>query len=587
MPSQQDPSDIETGPGKLPIDVATAATNLFAISTASVLTSLSDLANREIAIPIAQTFTAFGDITTISLNSGYGPFFVGLNNFDPLTTLFRVVQGSGVNVDQDIFNPATGLYVTISSITGATVGSGFYSGNITFNLNTPIPAGTVYRIYYAQRNTLGGIPPTATSYPALLRTADRVRFPEFERLGVAPTSIAVPLNLATSGYLDPFMAQWKAVLRGTVSGSDPDPAYGGSMGFVNIGRKKNVNDSKDQGLLGHQAAGVFTAFIKETSGSGTIGGANPLTRINPANACIAISSSDVQLAAGDFFRTATASAVRPGIDMLEITRATGKKEVYIITAFDPTDVRRVFLRTLGGGVPLFTVSESIFVRWIRPNFFTGGDNDLVPWFVSSPEHFHFAGMGHYPPGPLTDNSTVEHPQEPAFFGASRNTRTGGDSARGYWDVVALRWGGFNTTDSTVSNIGRRDTLGELFGDGSIETYGGRIRGLKANRADQVNLGASVNYTWTPNTYQQVTFVCTTNSFVLGAVAFASSYTPIAGDKITFFLDYSSAGTATVMTFPASFKFSGNDGVTPLRAGTIAKYEGTFSNGKFYFTRTDY
>ncbi len=586
MPSQQDPSDIETGPGKLPIDVATAATNLFAIGTASVLTSLSDLANREIAVPTATTLTAFGDITAITLSSGIGPFYVGASGSETLPSLFRVVAGSGPGIDQDIFNAATGLYVQVASISPATLGTGFYTGSLTLTLTTTIPIGTSYRVYYAQRTTLAEIPAKATSFPAILRSADRQRFPEFDRSGVAPTSIAVPRNLAVNGYLDPFMAQWKAVLRGTTSGSDPAFSDGGSIGFVNVGRKKNVNDAEDQGLTGHQAAGFLSVYIKETSGSGTIGGANPLTRINPANACIAISSADVQLAAGDFFRTTTASAFRPGLDMVEVARATGVKENYVVTAFHATDVRRATLRTLGGGVPLFTVSEVISCRWIRTNFFTGGDNDIVTTTLSAPERFYFSGMGHYTPGPITDNSAAEHPQEPPFFGASRNTRTGGDSARGYWDVIALRWGGFNTTDPTVDQIGRRDTLGELWGDGSIETYGGRIRGLKANRADQLNVGATQTYTWTPNTYQQVTFICTTNSAMVLTIALASSYTPVAGDKLTFFLDYTSFGFATTVVFPASFRFSGTDGGSPL-AETVAKYEGTYSNGKFYFTRTDY
>jgi hypothetical protein len=587
MPSQQDPSDIETGPGKLPIDVATAATNLFASSTSSVITSLSDLSNREIAVPTFTGATAFSDLSSITLSSGAGPFFVGSSGSDPLTSLFRVVVGSGAQVDQELFNPVTGLYVQVASISPATVGTGFYTGGLTLTLTTPIPTGTAYKVYYARRSTLGGIPANATSFPAVLRSADRTRFPEFDRLGVAPTSIAAPRNLAINGYLDPFMAQWKAVLRGTTSGSDPAFSDGGSIGFVNVGRKKNVNDAEDQGLTGHQAAGFLSAYIKETSGSGTIGGANPLTRINPANACIAISSADVQLAVGDFFRTTTASAFRPGLDMLEVTRASGIKETYVVSMFDATDVRRATLRTLGGGVPLFTVSEAIHCRWIRPNYFVGGDNDIVTWTLSAPERFLFSGMGYYTPGPITDNSAAEHPQEPPFFGASRNTRTGGDSARGYWDVIALRWGGFNVTDPVVAQIGRRDTLGELWGDGSIETYGGRIRGLKASRADQLNVGATQTYTWTPNTYQQVTFICTTNSATNLTIAFASTYTPVAGDRITFFLDYSAFGLATIVTFPASFKFSGNDGITPLLAGTIARFEGVYSNGNFYFTRTDY
>jgi hypothetical protein len=586
MPSQQDPSDIETGPGKLPIDVATAATNLFAISTSSVLTSLSDLANREIAVPANYDATAFADITSITLSSG-GPFYVGSSGADPLNSLFKVVFGSGSDIDKDIFNPFTGLYVQVTSITPASIGGGFYSGSLTLNLNTAIPSGTFYRVYYAQRYTLGAIPKSATSFPAVLRSSDRVRFPEFDRTGVAPTSIAVPRNLAINGYLDPFMAQWKAVLRGTVSGSDPAFSDGGSIGFVNVGRKKNVNDAEDQGLTGHQAAGFLSVYVKELSGSGTIGGANPLTRINPANACLAVSSADVQLAVGDFFRTTNASAFRPGLDLLEVTRATGKKENYVVTAFDATDVRRATLRTLSGGVPLFTVSEVISCRWIPTNFFVGGDNDIVTSTLSLPERFYFSGMGHYLSAPLTDNSAAEHSQEPPFFGAARNTRTGGDAARGYWDVIALRWGGFNRVDSVVNQIGRRDTLGELWGDGSIETYGGRIRGLKANRADQLSVGTTQTYTWTPNTYQQVTFVCTTNSTVVLTIALAPTYTPLAGDKLTFFLDYTSFGTATTVVFPASFSFSGNDGSTPLLAATVSKYEGTYSNGKFYFTRTDY
>ena len=590
MPSQQDPSTIETGPGKLPIDVATAATNLFAISTASVLSSLADLVNREIAVStVTGVNTASGSQTTITIFAASGPFFVGTDPSDPVTALFRVVRGStSDHPEEEIFNPSTKLYAQVVSISPATIGSGFYVGNITLTLATPMPDGTQYKVYYAQRSTLGGVPPDVASFPAIQRSADRARFPEFPRTGTAPTSIATPVNIATDGYLDPFMAQWKAVLRGTQPFNvDPIPAYGGSMGFVNVGRKKNVDDSDDQGLQGHQAAGFFNAYAKEIIGSGTIGGANPLTRINPASAGSAPSATEVQLAAGDFFRTTTASAVRPGLDMLEVIRANGTHEVYVITAFHATDVRRASLRTLSGGVPTFSVSEVVTCRWIRPSFFTGGDNDFVPAGISSPERFYFAGTGHYTLGPITDDSTAEHSQEPPFFGAARNTRTGADGARGYWDAIAFHWGGFNTTDPSVPQIGRRDVLGELWGDGSIETYGGRMRGLKANRADQIGLNTTQTYTWNPFLYQQVTFVPVVNTAFAVTIAMLGTYTPVSGDKLTFFLDYSTAGSLATFVFPGNFRFSGTDGTTPLILGTVSKYEGTFSNGNFFFTRTEY
>ncbi len=580
MPSQQDPSTIETGPGKLPIDVATAATSLFAVSSSSIFTSLANIANRELAVnfstPPASTV---GPQSTISIS---GTIFVGDSISDELLDLFHVVDQS----DAEIFNPLTQQYVFVSSISPSVVGTGFYSGTITLTLSTPMLTGQTYHVYYGVRTTLGEIPPNAATFPAIRRSPDRVRFPDVPREGLAPASIAVPFDIVTNGYLDPYMALWKAVLRGDQPYNlMPDPAFGGSMGFVNIGRKKNVDDANDQGLQGHQAAGFLNAYVKETIGFGTIGGANPLTRINASSTCTAISGSLIELHPSDFFRTSTASALRPGIDMLEVTRANGNVEVYVFSAFDSVNTRRGSIRTLGGAVANLNVSETIFCRWIRPSFFLGGDNDQIS--TTPPDTFHLQGFGHFVAGPITDNSNIEVAQEPPFFGAARNTRTGGDSARGYWDVIAFRWGGFNMTDPSVAQLGRRDVKGELWGDGSIESYGGRIRGLLSNRADQLNISGTQGYTWNPHTFTQVTFVANTASVAVLTVTLDSAYTAQAGDTITFFLNYSTTGIGLTVAYPATFKFSGADGSTPLVLGTVAKFVGTFSNGNFYFTRTDY
>lgn len=582
MPSQQDPSDIETGPGKLPIDVATAATNLFAISASSILNSLSDLSNREIAISAASALSV-GPTSSVILNPGEGPFYVGDSPSDELGDLFRVVVD---DTDAEVFNPVTKQYVRVTAISPAAVGDGFYSGTLTLTLSTPIPTGVVYFVFYGRRTTLGEIPPDATTFPTIRRSPDRVRFPDVPRTGLAPTSVAAPINIVSDGYLDPLMAQWKAVLRGSQPYNFmPSPNFGGSIGFVNLGRKKNIDDAGDQGLTGHQGAGFLNAYIKETSGSGTMLGANPLTRINPASAALAISGSVVELNATDFFRTANSSAIRPGIDMLEITRASGRLETYVITAFDAANVRRATLRSLGGALANLGVAEAITCRWIRPSFFLGGDNDFVN--VSLPERFHFRGFTNVTAGPLTDNSGIEMVQEPPFFGAARSSRSGADSARGYWDVVAFRWGGFNMNDSTVSEIGRRDVRGELWGDGSFESYGGRVRGLLSNRADQQNVSGNLSYSWNPHAYTQVTFVANTASAAVLTIVMDSVYTAQAGDELTFFLDYRTTGIATTVVYPASFKFSGTDGSSPLVLGTVAKFVGTYSNGNFYFTRTDY
>lgn len=581
MPSQQDPSDIETGPGKLPIDVATAATNLFAISSSSILNSLTDLSNREIAISSVSD-SGTGPTASIILNSGDGPFFVGDSGADELKDLFRPVD---INTDAEIFNPVTKLYVRVTAISPATVGSGFYSGALTLTLSTPIPTGVSYYVFYGRRTTLGEIPPDATTFPMIRRSADRVRFPEVARTGLAPTSVAEPLDIVLNGYLDPLMAQWKSVLRGPQYNFMPAPNFGGSIGFVNLGRKKNANDADDQGLTGHQGAGFLNAYVKEIIGTGTIAGANPLTRINPALSALAISGSVVELAVTDFFRTATSSALRPGIDMLEITRASGRVETYIITEFDVANVRRATIRSLGGALANLNVAEVITCRWIRPSFFLGGDNDFVT--VTGSERMHFRGFANLTSGPITDNSAAEIVQEPPFFGAARSSLSGADSARGYWDLVAFRWGGFNIEDSTVSEIGRRDVRGELWGDGSIESYGGRIRGILGRRSDTRDVTVTETFTWNPNLNALQVFRAISASVIVETVAVASSYIPQDGDTIEFFLDYRTSGINTTFVFPVNFKFSGSDGATPLVIGTKAKFVGTYHDGDFFFTRTDY
>jgi hypothetical protein len=586
MPSFSDPHLIATGPGKLHNDVVGAAADLYIVAASSGGSSGTTVLSQPLAVPVTSgDFTAAGGgDATRTLNSGSGPFYVGDSVSDSLQDLFKVVNSSD---DTEVFNRATKSYVAVASIS-TPVGGGFFSGNLQLTFSTPVPAGVVYKVYYNKRSTLGNVPVELASFPMIRRSAERVRFPEFFRSGLAPTSIAVPVDTVTTSYPDPYLANWKAVIRGTTTGFY-SPNLGGSSGFVSVGRKRNVNDANDVCFTGHQAAGFLAVYEKEIL-SGTLNGATALTKINPALSATVnpTGTSDVlTLNALDYFRLTGPhrTAVRLGVDMVELTFPGGLQEVFLISSFDATDPRSAHLMTLGGAAPQF-VNGTVNVRWIRTGMFVGGDND-----ASTSQH-NFKGFSHLVPGNITTNPTLEIFQTPPFFAAGTTDPTNGDLSRGGWNIKAFTWGAYTQTGTLVTDIGNQTVLGELWGDGSIYSYGGHISGIHNNRPDSHTLtGGTTAITWNPGASSLLAITITGSLVNTVNVSLAGAFTPADGDKFEMlYLQSCVASTAaegSVVNWPGAFRFSGNDANVVAPTGTVIKYTGTTYGGVYYFTRTHY
>jgi hypothetical protein len=367
MPATKDPSTILTGAGRTHIDVVSAAADLFDSGSSAMLNNLASVISQPLAIPNSKTYTAggSGDATKV-ISSLDGPFYVGDSVSDVIQDLFKVVLAAD---DTEIFNPNTQQYVTITSIAPVAIGSGFYASNLTVTFSTPVPANVIYKIYYGKRSTVANLPVEMSSNPVIRRSPDRVRFPEFNRTGYAPTSIT-PEQDYTISYPDPYLAQWKARAQGTLeSGVRYEENYSGSTGFVHIGSRKHVDDARDHSLKGVPGAAFLAAYEKDLWTNTFTNGSHAITCIGSQNVAVLTSTDQITLNISDYFyRTGpNRSAIRLGVDMLEITFPDGSKGVYVIRQFGASP-KIASLLTLGGAFPNFTNPANVTVKWIRPTF---------------------------------------------------------------------------------------------------------------------------------------------------------------------------------------------------------------------------
>jgi len=590
MPSPNDASQIPSGPGKIHTDVVTAAADLYIAGGASGGSGgvSPDILSQTLASPnTTAVFTAngfSGDTTLLLSNSTYGPFWVGSSPTEPLDNLFKVVNDAD---DTEVFNQTTHSYVQVSALS-TSVGGGFHDGDVTLTFSPAIPPSVQYRVYYGRQAILSALPKEYASFPAIRRAANRARFPEFSRTGLAPTSVATPLDIANNPYPDPLMAQWKALIRGTPGTLTAQQS--GSAGFVYVGRKKNVNDANDVSLTGHQSSAFLAVYEKEIT-SATLATHTVLTKIDPSLSALVnpTGTADVvQLNLADYFRVIgpDKTALRCGVDMLEITFFNGLKEVFIISSFDATDVRRAHLITLGGATASFPSSQSVNVRWIRPGMFLGGDTDSQ---VSSTNYYK--GFSHLVAGSITDTPDAEIIQEPPFFAAGTVEPARSSASNNSWNIKAFTWGGYNQTGASPAALGQRQVNGELWGDGSIQSYGGRIVGLHSQRSTSLSVSANLAYSWNPSATSCIKATFSGSTLCVLTLTLSGSYTPFEGDEVSLFVfcsgDAGSQNELSTITWPTAMKFSGNDSNIVAPTGSVIKFTGKYMGSFFYMTRTDY
>lgn len=592
MPSSVNPSTIASGPGKVPVDTVTASSELFNAGSSQLIATLTDVLTQELAKTTSQTFTAnavTGDASRVLPSGAGGPYFVGSSS---LNDLFKVVNDSD---DTEIFNPSTGLYVTVSSMSVSPTG---FVSTLQINFNTPVPPSTVYKVYYGRQYTLAGLPADFATSPQIRRSAERARLPEISRTGLAPTSVSNS-QVYTASYPDPMLAQWKATLKGS-NVSDYDDTRGGAIGFVHVGPLPHLLDGTGNDVFSDNLAGAafLSAYEKDVRSNtfATSPVATTYTKIDSTLNAVTTATT-VTLNASDYARVGNNTSFRLGVDMLEITFANGTKMAVIPTSFGSGNARTFEnCKTLGGATAAIPAASNAKIKWLRPNFFVGGGHGKFS------TEFHLAGMSVLSPGCITDQPGEEVEHVPPFFGAGtlQVTRPGVNS----WNLKAFTWGSFTETGSSLSATGKRTVKGELRGDGSLLSLGGHVEGLLTTRYN-----SSVTILSTPQSYEFNPFdgSLLVLNFTLGSSDFTltlnATYLADAktGDQITIFVKTLGNPVQSLnITWPTQFRFSGTDGilgeydnvfpsgnVSNTGQNTNIKYTGVFVEGVFYMTRTDY
>ncbi len=584
MPSSQDPSTILTGPGRVHIDVVSAAADLYSTGSSAALAQLVAVIAQPLASPSFKAYTAglTGDTTRV-MAAADGPFYVGDSVGDDIQDLFKIVNDSD---DTDIFNSNTQQYVRISAISPTTIGSGFGTVALTLTFSTPVPANLQYRVYYGRRVTVASLPVEMSSNPMIRRSPDRVRFPEFNRTGYAPTSIS-PEQDYNASYPDPYLAQWKAKLTGTISGSGlSDNDYGGALGFVHIGHCRNVLDINDAANRGLPGAAILNASEKDIRTSSFPWGP-VLTRVNSTSVGTVAIPNIINLNASDYFYLDTPihqTAIRLGVDMIEVTFSSGSKNVYIITDFGATP-NQALVTTLGGGSPSFANGSATF-KWIRPSFFTGA----VQEEFSPGTTFELRGGSFLVPGSITTDPNNEVVHANFFFaaGTTNVARAGVNN----WNMKAMSWGAYQDTEGGPGlALGQKLEYGALLGDGSVLSYGGRVRGLLSKRSLGFHAipSGTQSYSWNPYIDSALGLLFNGPAHTGLSLTLDVAYVPQDGDGLEVFIWNSHHSVSDSMSWPASFRFNGTEwDISGLHlVDTMIKFVGTFMNGLCYMTRTDY
>ena len=488
--------------------------------------------------------------------------------------------------DTDIFNSNTQQYVRISAISPSVIGGGFGTVALTLTFSTPVPANLQYRVYYGRRVTVANLPVEMASNPMIRRTPNRVCFPEFDRTGYAPTSISPDQDYTTT-YPDPYLSQWKATLRGVVGVSNTyDANYSGAIGYIHIGSRKNKLDINDRSVRGVPGAACLYAYEKDIRTSTFVDASVPLTRIDSSLAASVYNNHLVTLNAANYFYSGAGpfyTAIRLGVDMLEVTFANGSKKVVVVTAFGANPQEAV-VTTLGGANPTFGVPVSaVTVKWIRPTFYTGG--------AVEQGGFEFKGSAHLSPSAISNTPATELTQSSFFFaaGTPNPVRDGGG-----WNHEAMTWGSYQDTGSSPSAIGLKLKNGALLGDGTVESYGGRVRGLISKRSTNFySISSSTPFVWDPYSTSVLGILFVNSSAKVLTLTLDPDYVPQDGDSLEVIVcnsDTSGLGWQSTIVWPTSFKFSGADADVSgiLDEPTFfVKFVGTYMNGACYFTRTDY
>jgi hypothetical protein len=236
-------------------------------------------------------------------------------------------------------------------------------------------------------------------------------------------------------------------------------------------RARQTSDSAERNRT-NSAGPVLIEVIPYDMRSATFDGDTHLTYIdatsataivNPAAASSGDASRTIQCGAGQHFALGTPlrTAIRAGVDLLEVTHDNGVQVTYVITQVLTTTTVTVEMPT--GANPLFdNVAETgCTLRWIQVSVSIGGwlgrNGGLDDTTFARP-------LLVIPPAILTNDVGSDAIPPCAFFGAM--TGSVADAIAGSLRARALEWGGTASPDSGGTVNGNLTARGWLNGDGS-------------------------------------------------------------------------------------------------------------------------
>lgn len=405
------------------------------------------------------------------------------------------------------------------------------------------------------------------------------------RDGAAPQS---KVNIVTP-HLDPLNALWVVKSGGSRgTGAQPLDSSSGPSGFVayssrrsRVGASSNddgevLTNANFMSVWPHDFAGDITSARTQITPSRA-------AAVNPGGAL----PTTLELHASDFFHTGGGTpqtALCPRVDMIEVTRASGAKQVYLVSGLNAANVRRCTLAHLDGeAVPAFPSDEAVTARWLSMLFHQGAE--AQNWHTNKS-----TGVGQWasffhavPPYLTTAPSTSDAIGQGARFFASDIDDPAGAGAVA---PSALEWGGFYDGVSFATSAEYR-VRGKLFGDGSLETT---LQNLRTHDVVLNSTGGTT--TWHPR--QDGSFLVISAAVAAGAahtIAFAASYVPRNGDVI--YVAFRQDATSGLWTtgWPAGlFQFSGGDATLTTGVSATSLYRGIYTTAlstAFLMTKTSY
>lgn len=425
------------------------------------------------------------------------------------------------------------------------------------------------------------------------------------RDGPAVQLIGPSYNLALAGtalapYADPYLAMLRLHPETEFTATTTlNPQRGGDVGLMQLSPYRSTSDSNEHSSYHVAGPLVFEATYRDIRAT-TLDGYPVLTKINstlaatlnPDAGTTTTARRTLAVNAADFlYDGSTRTAIRPGIDMLEVTlTSTGA----LLGAFRIESLlsnsRLLLEAPTGMDIPVGNsgASDAVTVRWIQPTLMVGGRNNAG---VGILPHLFVA----QPSGVVSSWDSNKCVLPAAFLSAYGSYQRGSSTESLTLQAFrALGWGSFNQN-------GNVDYRGYLLGDGGITTSGGRQSfQLIQRNSYQVSTTGGTSIIWILGLFGSFIEVQSSGPAWSGATAFSFSistaaYEPKAGDsfELCIHIPAGSTGPITMNWGATPLVFSTGDEVLPtdnLTGSTVTVYyHFVYSQAlaKWIATRTDY